>query len=47
MSRRVSGFVIETGDGLFGCEGLTRGVFRELIGVTLLACVLFNGRERG
>lgn len=35
MSRRVVGFggIVENGDGLCGCEGegLTRGVFRELI----------------
>lgn len=35
MSRRISGFVVETEDGVlvFKREGLTRGVFRELIGV--------------
>lgn len=40
MSRRISGFVVETGGELFGCEGegLTRGVFRELIEVIGLAC---------
>lgn len=45
MSRRISGFVVDTGNGIFVFEGLARGVFRELIGV--FVSLLFSSNILG